>query len=161
MTISVGDRLPETTFMEFDGNAPVETPGSDLFPGRRVVLFGLPGAFTRTCSSAHLPSFIRTADAFRARGIDAILCVAVNDPFVMKAWSDATGAADAGIRLLGDPAAAFTRALGLQFDAPQAGLIGRSRRFAMLVEDGVVKVLNLEPGRDCTISAGEALLEQV
>lgn len=161
MTIAVGERLPEAAFLEFDGEAVAEVAGGDLFTGRRVVVFGLPGAFTRMCSAAHLPSFLRTAEAFRAKGVDAILCVAVNDPFVMKAWSDANDAAARGVRLLSDPEAAFTRAIGLEFDAPAAGLFGRSRRYAMVVEDGVVRVLNVEPGRECTVSAGEALLEQI
>jgi cytochrome c peroxidase len=161
MTISEGDRLPDATFLEFDGTAPREVASSDVFPERKVVLFGLPGAFTRTCTAAHLPSFMRTAEAFRAKGVNEIVCVAVNDPFVMKAWSDATGAADAGVRLLADASGAFTRAMGLAYDAPATGLFGRSRRFASLVEDGVVTVLNLEPGRECNISAGEALLDRV
>jgi cytochrome c peroxidase len=161
MTISEGDRLPDATFLEFDGESPREVPGADVFAGRKVVLFGLPGAFTRTCTAAHLPSFMRTAEAFRARGVDAIVCVAVNDPFVMKAWSDASGAGDAGVRLLADASGTFTRAMGLAFDVPATGLYGRSRRYASLVEDGVVTVLNLEPGRECNISAGEALLDRV
>ena len=161
MTISVGDRLPEASFQAFDGEEVRDIPAAEVFAGKKVALFGLPGAFTRKCSSAHLPSFMRTADAFRARGVDAIVCVAVNDAFVMKAWSDASGAADQGVRLLADPSGAFTRAIGLEFEAPAAGLFGRSRRYAALVEDGVVTVLNVEPGRECTISAGEALLELV
>ena len=161
MTISEGDRLPDATFLEFDGTAPREVPGAEVFAGKKVALFGLPGAFTRMCSSAHLPSFIRTAGAFRAKGVDAIVCVSVNDPFVMKAWSDASGAGAAGVRLLGDPSGAFIRAIGLAYDAPVSGLFGRSRRFAALVDDGVVEVLNVEPGRECTISGGEALLERV
>ncbi len=161
MTISKGDRLPEASFLEFDGEAIAEVPSAGLFAGRKVVVFGLPGAFTRMCSAAHLPSFMRTADAFRAKGVDEIICVSVNDPFVMKAWSDASGASDKGVRLLADPAAAFTGAAGLTFDAPAAGLFGRSQRYAMLVDDGVVTVLNIEPGRECTISGGETLLELV
>ena len=161
MTIKVGEQIPEATFMEFDGEAVAQVPARDLFAGRKVVVFGLPGAFTRMCSAAHLPSFMRTADAFRAKGVDEIVCIAVNDPFVMKAWSDASGAAGKGVRLLADPAAEFTGAMGLRFDVPAVGLIGRSQRYAMLVEDGVVRVLNVEPGRECTVSAGEALLEQV
>ena len=161
MTIAVGERLPEAAFLEFDGETVAEVTGEALFPGRKVVVFGLPGAFTRMCSAAHLPSFLRTAEAFRAKGVEEILCVAVNDPFVMKAWSDANDAAARGVRLLSDPEAAFTKAIGLVFDAPAAGLFGRSRRYAMLVEDGVVTVLNVEEGRECTVSAGEFLLEQI
>lgn len=161
MTISAGDRLPEAGFLEFDGEALSEVTGGELFAGRKVVVFGVPGAFTRICSAAHLPSFIRTAAAFRARGVDEILCIAVNDPFVLHAWSEATGAAAGGVRLLSDAGGDFVRALGLTLDAPAAGLFGRSQRYAMLVEDGTVTVLNVEPGRECTISAGEELLERL
>src|SRR5690554_1725163 len=128
MTVSVGERIPEAVLMEFDGETVAQLPARDLFAGRKVVAFGLPGAFTRKCSAAHLPSFMRTADAFRAKGVDAILCIAVNDPFVMKAWSDASGAAAQGVRLLADPAGEFTDAMGLRFDVPATGLIGRSQR---------------------------------
>jgi glutaredoxin/glutathione-dependent peroxiredoxin len=161
MTISIGDRLPDAVFMEPGDDGPVDVSSTGLFPGHRVVLFALPGAFTRTCSAAHLPSFMRTAAAFRARGIDEVICLAVNDPFVMKAWDAATGASEAGIRMLTDPAAAFTRALGMLNDIPSSGLFGRSRRYSMLVEDGVVTRLNIETTRGCDISAGEVLLESL
>lgn len=161
MTISVGDRLPEAGFLEFDGTAPSQVSAGALFAGRKVVVFGVPGAFTRICSAAHLPSFIRTVPAFREKGVDEILCVAVNDPFVTHAWSEATGAAAGGVRILADAAGDFTRAIGLSFDVPAAGLFGRSQRYAMVVEDGTVTVLNVEPGRECTISAGESLLEKL
>ena len=162
MTITTGERLPEATFLEKgeEGIAPV--PGSGLFGGRRVVLFGLPGAFTGTCSTKHVPSFIRVAEALRAKGIDEIACVAVNDPHVMLAWSEATGAGAAGIRMLSDAGSAFTRVIGMDFDNSGAGMYGRSKRYAMLVEDGVVKVLNVEasPGQ-CEATAGEAMLAVV
>jgi glutaredoxin/glutathione-dependent peroxiredoxin len=162
MTLSVGDRLPEATFLERGEGGVKPVPSASVFSGRRVVLFGLPGAFTPTCSSAHLPSFIRTADAFRSRGIDAICCVAVNDPHVLAAWAEVTGADRAGIRMLSDATSAFTEAIGMRFDAPEAGYVGRSRRYAMLVEDGVVARLNVEEGRGtCETSAGETLLEQL
>lgn len=161
MTLSTGDRLPEATFMEATEDGPREVPSGPLFAGRRVVLFALPGAFTRTCSAAHLPSFMRSAGGFRAQGIDEIVCLAVNDPFVMQAWDTATRASDAGIRMLADPAGEFTRAVGMLNDIPAIGLIGRSKRYSALVEDGVVTRLNLETGRGCEISAGETLLEQI
>jgi glutaredoxin/glutathione-dependent peroxiredoxin len=162
MTISVGDRLPEATFLGRGEEGVEQVPSAAVFSGCRVVLFGLPGAFTPTCSSAHLPSFIRTADAFRAQGVDAICCVAVNDPHVLAAWAAATGADAAGIRMLSDATSAFTEAIGMRFDAPAAGYVGRSRRYAMLVEDGVVTRLNIEEGRGvCEISAGETLLAQL
>ena len=162
MTIEVGGRLPEATFLEKgpEGIAPV--PSAGLFAGRRVVLFGLPGAFTGMCSTRHVPSFTRVADRLRAKGVDAIVCVSVNDPHVMLAWSEDTGAGAAGIRMLADADGAFARALGLSFDNPAAGLFGRSKRYSLLAEDGVVKVLNLETSRtDCEISGGEAMLAVV
>jgi cytochrome c peroxidase len=162
MTISTGDRLPEAVFLEIGADGgPAEVTSASIFAGRRVVLFALPGAFTRTCSAAHLPSFLRTAPAFRAKGVDEIVCLAVNDPFVMNAWGAANDVAAAGIRMLADPSGAFTDALGMLHDIPASGLYGRSRRYAMLVEDGIVARLNPETGRGCDISAGETLLEQI
>ena len=162
MTLSIGDRLPSATFLEVGPNGPQSVPSVEIFKGRKVALFAVPGAYTGTCSTQHVPSFIRVADELRAKGVDEIVCVSVNDPFVMKAWSEATGAGAAGIRMLGDPSSAFTKAVGLDFDREAAGLIGRSKRYAALVEDGEVKVLNVEasPG-DCEISAGETLLAAV
>lgn len=162
MTISKGDRLPAGSFLEPGPEGPREVSTEALFTGRRVVVFGLPGAFTRVCSADHLPSFMRTAAAFRDKGVDDIVCLAVNDPFVLKAWDEATGATRGGVRLLGDPSGSFVRALGLAMDdVAAAGLYGRSRRFAMLVEDGVVTALNIEPDRGCSISAGETFLEAI
>jgi peroxiredoxin len=162
MTISTGDTLPEATFVEMGENGPQEVSGGDIIGNGKVVIFGLPGAYTGVCSTAHVPSFIRTADAFRAKGVDRIVCVTVNDPFVLEAWSKSTGAGDAGIQMLGDADASFTKAIGMDFTAPPVGLINRSKRYAMLVENGVVSVLNLEssPG-ECEISAGETLLDTV
>ncbi len=159
MTISTNDRLPSATLVRMGEGGPQEVSTDTLVQGRRVVIFAVPGAFTPTCHTAHVPSFIRNKDAILAKGVDEIICVSVNDPFVMKAWGEATGATEAGITLLADATGAFTQALGLAFDAPQAGLMGRSRRYAMLVDDGVVTVLNLEqsPGA-CEVSAGEGLL---
>jgi peroxiredoxin len=124
------------------------------------VIFAVPGAFTPTCHSAHVPSFMRTKDQFTEKGVDEIICVSVNDPFVMKAWGEVTGATEAGITMLSDAESAFTKAIGMDFDAPPAGLIARSKRYAMLVEDGIVTQLNEEssPG-ECEISAGEGLLD--
>ena len=160
MTIATGDRLPEATFLEKGRRGSRRCRrrrGSS--PGGRVVLFGLPGAFTGTCSTQHVPSFIRVADRLRAKGVDEIVCVAVNDPHVMLAWGEATGAGAAGIRMLADADGAFTRALGLDFDNPAAGLFGRSKRYSLLAEDGVVTVLNLETSRtDCELSGGETML---
>jgi len=162
MTISVGDTLPDATLVQLGADGPEGVSMADKVKGRKVVIFAVPGAYTPTCHSAHVPSFIRTKDGFDAKGIDEIICVSVNDPFVMKAWGADTGATDAGISMLADAESTFTKAIGMDFDAPPAGLMARSKRYAMLVEDGVVKVLNEEasPG-ECEISAGEALLEAV
>lgn len=162
MSIKVGDALPEAKFLEVGENGPAEVALSGLTKGRKIVLFAVPGAYTGVCSTQHVPSFIRVADDIRGKGVDEIVCVSVNDPFVLKAWSEATGGGAAGIRFLGDPASEFTKAVGLDFSAPPAGLIDRSKRYAMLVDDGVVKVLNVEaaPGQ-CEVSAGEALLAEI
>lgn len=160
MTIAQGDLLPSATFLEPGTDGPVEVTTEELTRGRRIVLFAVPGAFTGTCSTKHLPSFIRTADAIRAKGVDEIVCVAVNDPHVMQAWGEATGATAAGIRMLADAGSAFTGALGMAYDNPGRGMLARSRRYAMLVEDGVVKVLNVEESTgQCVVSAGETMLE--
>ncbi|MEL7176779.1 MAG: peroxiredoxin [Pseudomonadota bacterium] len=160
MTISVGDTLPDATLVQLGADGPEGVSMAEKVKGRKVVIFAVPGAYTPTCHSAHVPSFIRTKDGFDAKGVDEIICVSVNDPFVMKAWGADTGAANAGITMLGDAESAFTKAIGMDFDAPPAGLVARSKRYAMLVEDGVVKLLSEEasPG-ECEVSAGEALLE--
>ena len=162
MTIAAGDTLPDATLLRMGENGPETVALSSLTKGRKVVIFGLPGAFTGTCTTAHVPSFIRTASAFADKGVDEIICVAVNDPFVMKAWSDATGAAQGGVTMLGDAASEFTTAIGMNFTAPPAGFHDRSKRYALYAEDGAVKVVNLEesPGQ-CEISAGETLLAQI
>lgn len=162
MTISTGDRLPEAMLAQMGAEGPQEVDLGARIKGRKVVIFAVPGAFTPTCHSAHVPSFIRAHDDLRAKGVDEVICVSVNDPFVMGAWGEATGATAAGITMLGDPDASFTKALGLDFTAPPVGLIDRSQRYSMLVEDGTVKVLNIEgsPG-ECSVSAGEALLDEI
>ena len=162
MTISTGDRLPDATFVRLGANGPEEVSVETLTKGRKVVIFAVPGAFTPTCHSAHVPSFIRTKEALAAKGVEDVICVSVNDPFVMKAWGEATGATEAGISMLADGTGAFTAAMGLSFDAPPVGLMGRSKRYALMAEDGVVKVLHLEesPGV-CEVSGGEALLAEL
>ncbi len=161
MTISTGDTLPDGTLIRLGANGPEQVSVTELTKGRKVVIFAVPGAFTPTCHSAHVPSFIRTKAGFDAKGVDEIICVAVNDPFVMKAWGEATGATAAGISLLSD-GGERTKALGLAFDAPPAGLYGRSKRYALLAVDGKVEKLHLEasPGT-CEISGGEALLAEI
>lgn len=161
MTISIGDTLPEATFLIFGPDGPKEVPSAEVFPGRKVVVFAVPGAFTPTCTREHVPSFVKAADALASKGVDEIVCISVNDPFVMSAWGESTGAAASKIRMLADPNGEFTKAIGLAFDAPPAGLFGRSKRYSMLVEDGKVTQLNIEPATACTISGGETILEQV
>ena len=160
--ISTGDMLPDATLTRLGADGPEEVRVSDQTKGRKVVIFAVPGAFTPTCHSAHVPSFIRTKAQFDAKGVDEIICVSVNDPFVMRAWGEATGATEAGLTMLADAASEFTKAIGMEFDAPLAGLIARSKRYAMLVEDGKVTSLNLEENTSaCEISAGESLLDVI
>ncbi len=162
MTISVGERVPDADPLRMGPDGPETVNLQELIAGKRAVIFGLPGAFTPTCSSAHLPSFIRTKDRFAAKGVDTILCVAVNDAHVMRVWGETSGATAAGIHMLADGDSAFTIALGLNFSNPKVGFRDRSKRYAMLVEDGVVQVLNLEAATgQCEISAGETLLDQI
>ena len=138
MPISKGDALPDATLVEMGAEGPQQVKISDKTKGRKVVIFAVPGAFTPTCHSAHVPSFIRTKEQFDAKGVDEIICVSCNDPFVMKAWGES---------------------IGMDFDAPPAGLVARSKRYAMLVEDGKVTLLQEEenPGV-CEVSGGEGLL---
>lgn len=160
--LTEGRALPDATLLLIDDAGMQDVLLADRLRARRVVIFAVPGAFTPTCDSAHLPSFIRTAAAFRAKGVDEIICVSVNDPHVMRQWGRLSGANEAGIVMLADPAAEFTQAIDMAYSVPARGMLNRSRRYAMLVEDGVVKALNLEesPGV-CEISAGEVLLERV
>jgi peroxiredoxin len=161
MSIKVGDRLPETKFRIMTSEGPAWKSTSDIFKGRKVVLFGLPGAFTSTCSNMHLPGYLQNFDAIKAKGVDAIAVTAVNDMFVMEAWKRATGA-DGKIEFLADGNAEFAKAMDLMFDGSVVGLGLRSKRYSMLVEDGVVKRLNIEeaPGK-AEISGAEALLKQL
>ena len=162
MPLQQGQTLPDATVLVMGENGPRQINLSDRLKGRKVVLFGLPGAYTGTCTTAHVPSFIRTAQSFAEKGVDEIICLAVNDPFVMSAWGDATGAASAGITMIADVEAEFTKAVGMEFSAPAVGFIDRSKRYAMLVEDGVVSILNEETnGGTCDISGGETLLAQL
>ncbi|MEL6607927.1 MAG: peroxiredoxin [Pseudomonadota bacterium] len=162
MSISKGDTLPEATLIKMGDDGPVEVTTKDLTTGRKVVIFGVPGAYTPTCSVSHVPSFMRTKSQFMDKGVDEIVCVSVNDPFVMKAWGESTGASEEGLTMLADPASELTKAMGLDFDAPPVGLHARSKRFAMIVDNGTVSAINVEasPG-ECEISAGEALLQEL
>lgn len=160
MAISQGDKLPDAVLRRMGDDGPEETTITALTEGRKIILFGLPGAFTPTCSSAHVPSFIRTKDVFFNKGIEEIICVSVNDVHIMRQWGAATGATAAGLSMWADPASEFTSAIGMNFDVEVLGFYGRSSRYAMIVEDGIVTQLNEETERGvCDITGGEALLE--
>ncbi|MCF6369857.1 peroxiredoxin [Rhizobium halophilum] len=161
MTIAIGDRLPAATFKEKSADGPVEVTTDELFAGKRVVLFAVPGAFTPTCSLNHLPGFLENRDAILARGVDDIAVVAVNDWHVMGAWAHSTGGTGK-IHFLSDWDGAFTKSLGLDIDLSAGGLGVRSKRYSMLVDDGVVKTLNIEdsPGQ-ATVSSAATIIEQL
>jgi len=156
MTIKAGDKIPEAvlTVMSAEGPKPVTTP--EWFGGRRVVLFSVPGAFTPTCSAKHLPGFVEQAAAIKAKGVDAIGCVAVNDVFVMNAWGKASGSPD--IDMLADGNGGFARALGLELDAKAYGMGTRGQRFALVANDGVVTHLFVEAPGEFRVSAAEHVL---
>ena len=158
MTIAEGDKLPEATFRALGPDGIQTLSTKDVFGGKKVVLFAVPGAFTPTCHLKHLPGFIEGADAIKAKGVDDVICVAVNDPFVLAAWGEATGAAGK-VKILSDGNAEFTKAIGMDFDGSGIGLGIRSKRYAMVVEDGTVKVLNTEenPGV-AEVSDAESIL---
>ena len=159
MTIKTGETLPNATLLQMGEDGPQKVMMADKLKGRKVVVFGLPGAYTGTCSTAHVPSFMVTYDDFKAKGVDEIICVSVNDPFVMQAWGENTRATETGITMLADAESEFTKAIGMNFSAPPVGFVDRSKRYSMLVDNGVVTILNEEasPGT-CEISAGETLL---
>lgn len=158
MTIQIGDRIPEAVLQHIDeGVKKIDTP--TLFEGRRMVLFAVPGAFTPTCSERHLPGFVEHFDAFRERGIE-VACMAVNDPFVMQAWGESQHVPP-GLRMLADGNGDFTKALGLELDGSKFGMGPRSQRYSMVVEDGVVKSLNVEEGGEFRVSSADFMLEQL
>jgi len=156
MTIKAGDKIPESvlTVMSAEGPKPVTTP--EWFGGRRVVLFSVPGAFTPTCSAKHLPGFVEQAAAIKAKGVDAIGCVAVNDVFVMNAWGKASGSPD--IDMLADGNGGFARALGLELDAKADGMGTRGQRFALIANDGVVEKVFVEAPGEFRVSSAEHVL---
>src|ERR1700679_1716963 len=144
--IKVGDKIPSATLMQMKDGGPKPVTTDQLFAGKKVALFALPGAFTPTCSAKHVPGFVNNYDALRSRGVDTIACVSVNDAFVMGAWGKDQDAGDK-VLMLADGNGDFTRAVGLEFDASKFGMGKRSQRYSMLVKDGVVKALNVEePG---------------
>jgi glutaredoxin/glutathione-dependent peroxiredoxin len=159
MTIKVGDKVPSVTLRHLTPEGPKEITTEELFGGKKVVLFAVPGAFTRTCSERHLPSYVGNAAALKAKGVDTIACVSVNDVFVMSAWGKDRQADK--IMMLGDGNADFVKAIGLELDRIKEGMGIRSQRYAMLVEDGVVKALNVEKPGEFAVSSAEAMLEKL
>lgn len=159
MTIKVGDRLPEATFSKVTAEGPEPASTADFFKGRKVALFAVPGAFTPTCSARHLPGYVEKAAELKAKGVDEIACTAVNDPFVMGAWSKAGDAG--GITMLADGNADFAKAIGLDVDSSRFGMGTRSKRYAMIVNDGVVEQLHIEAPGEFKVSAADYLVDQL
>ena len=160
MTIKVGDTLPAATFMTSTAEGPAPMTTDALFKGKTVALFAVPGAFTPTCSAKHLPGFKEHAAEFKAKGVDTIACVSVNDLFVMKAWGKDQGI-DGEVLLLADGNGDFTKALGLEFDGSKFGMGLRSQRFSLIAKDGVVETLNVEEGGEFKVSSADYMLEQL
>ena len=160
MTIKVGDKLPQATFTVMGPDGPKPMSSDELFGGKTVALFAVPGAFTPTCSAKHLPGFKQKAAEFRAKGVDAIACVSVNDVFVMNAWGKDQGVGE-DVLMLADGNGDFTKAIGLELDGSKFGMGPRSQRYSMIVKDGVVKELNVEQGGEFRVSSAEYMLEQL
>ncbi|VAW16829.1 Peroxiredoxin [hydrothermal vent metagenome] len=161
MTISVGETLPETVFMVKTASGVDKLTTADIFAGKTVAMFGVPGAFTPTCHAKHLPGYIEALDRFNARGVDTVVCLSVNDAHVMRAWAEAMDGAG-GILFLADGNADFAKAAGLDLDASAGGMGVRCRRFSMLVRDGVVAALHLEPAPGQAVeTSAEKLLQSL
>jgi glutaredoxin/glutathione-dependent peroxiredoxin len=160
MTIKVGDKLPQSEFLMMTGDGTQKVSTDTIFAGRKVVLFAVPGAFTPTCSMNHLPGFVQKADDIKAKGVDAIACVSVNDVHVMNAWGKHAGA-DGKVMMLADGNGDFARKLDLEFDLTQAGMGKRSRRYSMIVDNGVVKALNVEDKPGVNVSGADTVIGQL
>lgn len=160
MTIAVGDKLPDATLTEMTADGPKPRTTGEIFGGRKVALFSVPGAFTPTCSAKHLPGFIEQADAIKSKGVDEIVCLAVNDAFVMGAWGKAHNAGGK-VSMLADGNCDFSKALGLEMDGTAYGMGMRGQRFSMIIEDGEVKVLNLEGPGEFRLSSADHMLTQL
>ena len=159
MAIKLGDKIPTVTLRHLTAEGVQAVSSDDYFKGRKVAVFGLPGAYTRTCSSRHLPGYVAGSDALKAKGIDEIACLSVNDAFVMSAWGKEHNA-PGKVTMLGDGSCEFTQAIGLTLDRSEGGMGMRSQRYSMVVEDGVVKELNIEPSGQYGVSSAEAMLER-
>jgi len=160
MTVKIGDKIPSVTLMQFKDGSPKPVKTDELFAGKTVAVFALPGAFTPTCSAKHLPGFIQHAAEIKQKGVDAIACVSVNDAFVMGAWGDQQGSGDK-VMMLADGNGELTAALGLEMDGTKFGMGTRSQRFSMLVENGVIKQLNVEQPGAFDVSSAEHMLKQL
>ena len=160
MTIKPGDCIPSATLFMMGADGPTSSPTNDLFKGKKVAMFGLPGAFTPTCSAMHLPSYLNNAAALRKKGIESIICLSVNDAFVMGAWGKEHDVGDS-IIMAGDGNALFSKAMGLELDLTEHGMGIRCQRFSMIVDDGVVSLLNHEPPGEYRVSSAETMLEQL
>lgn len=158
MTIEIGDRMPDATLLQFDGSDIVEVDFAGFLAGKTVAVFAMPGAFTRMCSSRHMPSVIDSAEGLRQKGADEVVCLTTNDPFANYAWAQSNGAAAAGVTMLADPQAKLTKTLGMDFSAPERGLVDRSQRYAMILKDGVVVNAEIEEPGACSVSTGEHVL---
>lgn len=160
MAIGIGERIPDVTLHKVTAEGPQPVSSTDFFRGRRIALFAVPGAFTPTCSARHLPSFVERADELKARGIDEIACTAVNDAFVLAAWGKSSEA-DGKITMLADGNGEFARALGLEMDVSKFGMGRRTKRYSMLVNDGVVEQLNVEEPGAFAVSGADYMLERL
>ena len=160
MTIKVGDTIPEGVFKVMKADGPGAISTKEIFSGKKVVLFSVPGAYTPTCSKEHLPGYIEKAGELKAKGVDTIACMAVNDVFVMGAWGEFSGAGDK-VLLLADGNGEYAKALGLELDASGFGMGTRSQRFAMLVEDGIVSQLHVEAPGEFKVSSAQHILENL
>lgn len=157
MTVKVGDPIPDVTMKIMGEKGPEDISTKDIFAGKKVVLFAVPGAFTPTCSAAHLPGFVASADKIKAKGVDAIVCLSVNDAFVMDAWGKGQNAED--LLMVGDGNGEFTKAMGLEMDGSGFGLGMRSTRYSLIADDGKITALNLEKGGAFEVSSAEVILE--
>lgn len=160
MAIQIGEKIPSVKLTTVTSGGPRPVTTDEVFGGKKVVLFAVPGAFTPTCSEQHLPSFVQHADEILGKGVDAIACLSVNDAFVMSAWAKA-GAAGEKIQMLADGNGDLVKALGLELDASSFGMGTRAQRFSMIVEDGVVKALNVEKGAGFEVSGADTILGQL
>ena len=158
MTIQVGDKIPSITLHHMTTDGPTAITTEEIFSGKKVVLFALPGAFTPTCSAQHVPGYVANAEAIRAKGVDTIACLSVNDAFVMGAWGRDQGVGDK-VQMLADGSAKFTKAVGLELDLSERGLGLRAARYAMVVDDGVVQSLHIETAGGLDVSAAEKVLD--